>query len=203
MAQYELSSARQDDLENTERDIFAPKKQIPEDAELVAACESEIRRFNQRDVPLIHQTDDEAGQTSGPAADRLRALIGSASNDAIDCIDRLILDLQDVCTNLRHKGERLEREVNSYVHLCDTAKLAARAIAERLVKSKTEPDEFDRPAAEKKMIFFTQSGDTIHGTYEQRILGRAVSHGCVRLSRKNTSNSLKSSHFYSTARYFR
>ncbi|MGB7781398.1 MAG: hypothetical protein WCF86_07755, partial [Pseudolabrys sp.] len=111
-------------------------------------CESEIRRFNQRDVPLIHQTDDEARQTSGPAADKLRALIGSASNDAIDCIDRLILDLQDVCTNLRHKGERLESEVNSYVHLCDTAKLAARAIAERLVKSKTAPDELDRPAAE-------------------------------------------------------
>ena len=145
MAQYELSSARKDDLENTERDIFAPKSRIPEDAELVAACESEI---SQRDVPLIHQPDDEARQTSGPAADKLRALIGSASNDAIDCIDRLILDLQDVCTNLRHKGERLEREVNSYVHLCDTAKLAARAIAESLVKSKTAPDELDRPAAE-------------------------------------------------------
>ena len=145
MAKYELSSARKDDLENTERDIFAPKSRNPEGAELVAACESEI---SQRDVPLIHQTDDEARQTSGPAADKLRALIGSASNDAIDCIDRLILDLQDVCNNLRHKGERLEREVNSYVHLCDTAKLAARAIAESLVKSKTAPDELDRPAAE-------------------------------------------------------
>ena len=41
MAKYE-SSARKDDLENTERDIFAPKSRIPEDAELVAACESEI-----------------------------------------------------------------------------------------------------------------------------------------------------------------
>ena len=36
-------------------------------------------------------------------------------------------------------------------------------------------------------IFFTQSGDTIHGTYEQRSLGRAESHGCVRLSRKNAA----------------
>lgn len=36
-------------------------------------------------------------------------------------------------------------------------------------------------------IFFTQSGDAIHGTYEQRSLGRAVSHGCVRLSRKNAA----------------
>jgi L,D-transpeptidase catalytic domain len=31
-------------------------------------------------------------------------------------------------------------------------------------------------------IFFTQKGHAIHGTYEQRYLGHAVSHGCVRLS---------------------
>ena len=148
MANYELYSARNDDLENPERDIFAPKNRTPEDAELVAACESEIRRFIQPDEPLIHQTDDEAQQTSGPTADKLRALIDSTSNDAIDCIGRLILELQDVRNNLRHEGERLEREIKSYVHLCDTAKLAARAIAESLVKSKTAPGEFDRSAAE-------------------------------------------------------
>lgn len=79
MAKYELSSARKDDLENTERDIFAPKSRNPEGAELVAACESEI---SQRDVPLIHQTDDEARQTSGPPVDKLRAFIDSTSNDA-------------------------------------------------------------------------------------------------------------------------
>ena len=31
-------------------------------------------------------------------------------------------------------------------------------------------------------IFFTKTGDAVHGTNEQRHLGRAVSHGCVRLS---------------------
>jgi lipoprotein-anchoring transpeptidase ErfK/SrfK len=31
-------------------------------------------------------------------------------------------------------------------------------------------------------IFFTTGGDAIHGTYETRYLGRAVSHGCVRLT---------------------
>ena len=31
-------------------------------------------------------------------------------------------------------------------------------------------------------IFFTRTGDAIHGTYEQRYLGRPASHGCVRLS---------------------
>jgi hypothetical protein len=36
-------------------------------------------------------------------------------------------------------------------------------------------------------IFFTKIGHAIHGTYEQRNLGRPVSHGCVRLSVKNAA----------------
>ena len=36
-------------------------------------------------------------------------------------------------------------------------------------------------------IFFTRTGNAIHGTYEQRSLGRAVSHGCVRLSLANAA----------------
>jgi lipoprotein-anchoring transpeptidase ErfK/SrfK len=34
-------------------------------------------------------------------------------------------------------------------------------------------------------IFFTRDGDAVHGTYETRNLGRAVSHGCVRLAPGN------------------
>ena len=47
-------------------------------------------------------------------------------------------------------------------------------------------DEWDN-APMPYSIFFTQTGDAIHGTYEQRNLGRAVSHGCVRLSVKNAA----------------
>jgi hypothetical protein len=36
-------------------------------------------------------------------------------------------------------------------------------------------------------IFFTEQGHAIHGTYEARYLGRAVSHGCVRLSVRNAA----------------
>jgi lipoprotein-anchoring transpeptidase ErfK/SrfK len=36
-------------------------------------------------------------------------------------------------------------------------------------------------------IFFTQTGNAIHGTCEQRNLGRAVSHGCARLPVKNAA----------------
>jgi L,D-transpeptidase catalytic domain len=47
-------------------------------------------------------------------------------------------------------------------------------------------DEYDN-APMPNSIFFTQTGNAIHGTYEQRNLGRAVSHGCVRLSVKNAA----------------
>ncbi len=36
-------------------------------------------------------------------------------------------------------------------------------------------------------IFFTRTGVAVHGTHEQRHLGRPVSHGCVRLSIKNAA----------------
>ena len=36
-------------------------------------------------------------------------------------------------------------------------------------------------------IFFTETGNAIHGTYERRSLGHAVSHGCVRLSVQNAA----------------
>lgn len=47
-------------------------------------------------------------------------------------------------------------------------------------------DEYDN-APMPYSIFFTQTGNAIHGTHEQRNLGRAVSHGCVRLSVKNAA----------------
>jgi lipoprotein-anchoring transpeptidase ErfK/SrfK len=42
-------------------------------------------------------------------------------------------------------------------------------------------DEWDN-APMPHSIFFTREGHAIHGSFEKRHLGRAVSHGCVRLS---------------------
>jgi hypothetical protein len=47
-------------------------------------------------------------------------------------------------------------------------------------------DEWDN-APMPYSIFFTKTGDAVHGTYEQGHLGRAVSHGCVRLSVRNAA----------------
>jgi len=47
-------------------------------------------------------------------------------------------------------------------------------------------DEYDS-APMPYSIFFTDTGIAVHGTYEVRNLGHAVSHGCVRLSVKNAA----------------
>jgi hypothetical protein len=47
-------------------------------------------------------------------------------------------------------------------------------------------DEWD-DAPMPYSIFFTKIGHAIHGTSEQRNLGRPVSHGCIRLSVKNAA----------------
>lgn len=47
-------------------------------------------------------------------------------------------------------------------------------------------DEWD-DAPMPYSIFFSKTGNAVHGTYEQRHLGTAVSHGCVRLSVKNAA----------------
>ena len=47
-------------------------------------------------------------------------------------------------------------------------------------------DEWDN-APMPYSIFFTKIGHAIHGTYAQRNLGQAVSHGCVRLSVKSAA----------------
>jgi lipoprotein-anchoring transpeptidase ErfK/SrfK len=47
-------------------------------------------------------------------------------------------------------------------------------------------DEWDN-APMPYAIFFTDTGNAIHGTYEQRSLGHAVSHGCIRLSLGNAA----------------
>jgi hypothetical protein len=36
-------------------------------------------------------------------------------------------------------------------------------------------------------VFFTKEGHAIHGTYEEKRLGKPASHGCVRLSRENAA----------------
>jgi hypothetical protein len=37
-------------------------------------------------------------------------------------------------------------------------------------------------------IFFTEQGHAIHGSYQTRQLGRAVSHGCIRLAPQNAAH---------------
>lgn len=53
-----------------------------------------------------------------------------------------------------------------------------------------DKDHFSREWDDAPMpysIFFTMKGNAIHGTFETKNLGKAVSHGCVRLSREHAA----------------
>jgi hypothetical protein len=53
-----------------------------------------------------------------------------------------------------------------------------------------EPEHFSKEFDDAPMphsIFFTRLGHAIHGSYETKWLGRAVSHGCVRLHPANAA----------------
>jgi hypothetical protein len=148
MAKYELYSARKDDLEYDQPDVFAPKRRAPEDDGIVAAFEDEIRKFIRRDGLPGERMSSHAPEAGALATDGLRAQIRSTSNDAMECIDRVISDLQEVRHMLGRERERLEREINHYANLSQAAQNAARAIAESLAKLKMTPSNFERPAAE-------------------------------------------------------
>ncbi len=107
-----------------------------------------MRKFIRRDGPPVDQSDGDVPQRGGPISDKLSAQVCSASNDAVEYIDRVILDLQDLRNMLRSEGERLDHEVNSYLKLSHAARTAARPVAEGLAKLKIVPGNFDRPAAE-------------------------------------------------------
>ena len=59
MAKYEYS-ARKDDLEYDQPDVFAPKRRAPEDDTIVAAFENEIRKFIRRDELPVERMSSQA-----------------------------------------------------------------------------------------------------------------------------------------------
>ena len=147
MAKYEAYNARKDDLENRPN-VFAPKRRIPEDDSIVAAFENELRQFIKRDELAVEHLSGRAPEAGALAMDGLRTQISATSNEAMESIDRVISDLQDVRHMLRRERERLEREISDYVNLSHTAQSAVRAIAESLATMKMIPGNYKRPAAE-------------------------------------------------------
>lgn len=148
MAKYEPYSARKDDLEYDQPDVFAPKRRAPEDDSIVAAFENEIRKLIRRDELPVERMSSQAPAAGALAADGLQARMRSTSNDAMGSIDRVISDLQEVHHMLGRERERLEREINDYANLSHAAQNAARAIAESLAKLKMTPSNLERSAAQ-------------------------------------------------------
>jgi hypothetical protein len=115
---------------------------------MIAAFENELRQFIKRDDLSAERMAGLAPEAGALAVDGLRSQIHSTSNDAMESIDRVISDLQDVRHMLLCERERLEREINDYVNLSYAAQNAVRAISDSLTKTQMIPGNIARPAAE-------------------------------------------------------
>jgi hypothetical protein len=87
----------------------------------------EIGDFVRSDASFL-RARRRAGGSEVPVEDMHLAL-HRISAAPIDEMDRLILELQTMRDLVRHEGERLEREINDYVSLSETAMASTRIIA--------------------------------------------------------------------------
>lgn len=99
----------------------------------------------------------------------------------------------DVFINIDKSAQQMTVSVDGeqlYVWPVSTGRRGYDTPAGAYTPFRMERDHFSREWDDAPMphsIFFTQLGHAIHGTYEQKNLGRPVSHGCVRLSRANAA----------------
>ncbi|MGB7257573.1 MAG: hypothetical protein ACRECC_11030 [Pseudolabrys sp.] len=113
----------------------APEK-LSEVDQAATAFEGEIREFIRRDVAFLRrpqQPETEAG------ADNVNALIKRVSGNALDEIDRVILELRTVRDMLRNEGERVTREVAGFASLNHAAMTSMKIIADSLTQWRSGP----------------------------------------------------------------
>ena len=101
------------------------------DQAIEAALEAEIRDFVERDSPNLRRDGDSA--LAGNSAVMLVQRMGGTS---VREIDRLIAELQTLRALLQEEGERAQRKLAEYAHLCQSATQSTKVIADSLKQLK-------------------------------------------------------------------
>jgi hypothetical protein len=130
--------------------MYAPKRRAPQDdaQQTLIALEGEVRHLVPRNAPVSSQHSNDKPPISRPADDRLDPLIRAISVRAIDEIENVILELKGVREMLCNEGDRVNREIASYVSLSHAVRIAMNVIGESLTQWRTAPDKIDDVPAE-------------------------------------------------------
>ncbi|HVV62445.1 MAG TPA: hypothetical protein VHD14_11885 [Pseudolabrys sp.] len=119
----------------SERHGPAPEK-LSEVDQAASTFEGEIREFIRRDVAFLRRPQQPEAE---PGADNVNALIKRVSGNALDEIDRVILELRTVRDMLRNEGERVTREVAGFASLNHAAMTSMKIIADSLTQWRNGP----------------------------------------------------------------
>ena len=107
------------------------------DQAIEAAVEAEIREFVQRDSARLRRT---SGTDCELVTDSIVTLLQRVAGTSVQEIDGLIAELQTLRALLQQEGERVQRDLAEYAHLCQSATQSTKIIAESLAQGKQVGD---------------------------------------------------------------
>ena len=98
-----------------------------------ATVEAEIREFVQRDGASLRRTSETDSEL---VANSMVTLLQRMAGTSVQEIDGLIAELQTLRALLQEEGERVQRKLAEYAHLCQSATHSTKVIAESLKQCK-------------------------------------------------------------------
>ena len=119
----------------------APEKLSDIDQASLNSFEGEIRGLVRRGTDIPARQRSEAEPAGNPALENMNSLIRGISGQAMEEIDRVILELQSVREMLRKEGERVNREVAGFASLGHASTTAMKIISESLTQWKSTPNK--------------------------------------------------------------
>ena len=94
-----------------------------------ATVEAEIREFVQRDGASLRRTSETDSEL---VANSMVTLLQRMAGTSVQEIDGLIAELQTLRALLQEEGERVQRKLAEYAHLCQSATHSTKVIDESL-----------------------------------------------------------------------
>jgi len=116
----------------SEQAAINSEENMEQDEQVVAAVqevEADIREFVRRDAVQLRRTSEQAGEMF---ASNVNSLVQRVAGTSVREIDMLLRELEGLRDFLHTEGERVQREVQGYAQLSQTAMNATRVIAEGL-----------------------------------------------------------------------
>jgi uncharacterized protein (DUF3084 family) len=116
----------------SEQVAISSDESMEQNDEVVAAVqevEADIREFVRRDSVQLRRASEQAGEMF---ASNVNSLVQRVAGTSVREIDTLLRELEGLRDFLHSEGERVQREVQSYAQLSQTAMNATRVIAEGL-----------------------------------------------------------------------